>query len=329
MDESDDLFSDESSFYGTCSPHIRHYHNAIYPFTDTEYSLNIATGSDAEIAELEEQVTTFDLSTYWTDIHPHLLSTIQYKLRSASALNPRRTDTKNQQGPRLNSRQTTESVPEFLSRLAPSTTRSSAVGPWIYVYNPDEGRGVRDEDLASFTARGTELLYGFENEKTRLEAEHAKSRSKSKSTVWLARKINPLRRALEEDVFALAREKNVVTGKWMLFPSAGDVDRVWEAVANATVQGELVAAKVATYDSDEDRENKKPRLLAVYTRDYEDRGDIKLVLQRLIELGVVRKDERPIYYKCDALTHLGIKSDNPYGLKASLFSSRDVFMGKI
>lgn len=228
-----------------------------------------------------------------------------------------------------NTRQLTESVPAFLSRLPPSTSKTSVVGPWIYVHNPH--RAIRNENVPTLTAAGMEILWEFEDKKAHLEAEHAKS--KSKSAVGLARKVNPLRRTLEKDIFALARRTGVVTGKWMLFPSAGDVDEFWAAVAGATVRGDLgISAKVATYDDTAGgrwSNNSKPRLLAIYTRDYEDRDDVRRVLEKLVDLGVVRKEGMPVYYKFDALTYLGVMADNPYGLKASLFSSRDVFMGKI
>ena len=69
--------------------------------------------------------------------------------------------------------------------------------------------------------------------------------------------------------------------------------------------------------------------MMVYTRDYEDIEDVRGVLQKLVELGLVRNEQKPIYYKADAYTYLEILGDNPYGLKASLFSSRDVLAGKV
>ena len=141
----------------------------------------------------------------------------------------------------------------------------------------------------------------------------------------MTRKLNPLRRALEEDIFKLARENGIVSGKWMLFPTADQVDKYWAKVAEATGHGELgFGAKVAT-----DAGNGRARGMMVYTRDYEDIEDVRRVLQKLVELGLVRDEQKPIYYKADAYTYLEILGDNPYGLKASLFSSRDVLAGKV
>lgn len=184
-----------------------------------------------------------------------------------------------------------------------------------------------ENGLPTLVGEGTKLLYEFEDKQADLEAAHAKSNSRS--TAGLTRKLNPLRRTLEKEIFALARRTGVVSGKWMLFPSVREVDRAWASVSGATVRGELgIVAKVATHDVVADRENKKPRLICVYTRDYEDREDVRRVLMGLMELGLVRRDDKPIYYKCDAFTHLQLNAGNPYGLKTSLFSSRDVLNGK-
>ena len=47
------------------------------------------------------------------------------------------------------------------------------------------------------------------------------------------------------------------------------------------------------------------------------------------DLGLVKDGLKPIYYKAEAYSLLGIGSDNPYGLKASLYSSKDVLAGKV
>lgn len=148
----------------------------------------------------------------------------------------------------------------------------------------------------------------------------------------MTRKINALREQLKADLFAVARNAGVTTGKWMLFPTEDRVDEFWAAIAEATVKGELgVEAKVATKDEEGEKAGggTSVRLIAVYTQDFEDKDDIRRVLLKLVDLGLVKEDQRPIYYKCDAYTYLEIKSRNSYGLNASMYSSRDVLTGKI
>ena len=178
-------------------------------------------------------------------------------------------------------------------------------------------------DIPGFTRKGTELLEAYEEESSRLRAAHEKSGAKT--TASLTRKLNPLRRTLEQNIFELAKETGVTSGKWMLFPSVNDVDSIWKTAVTAMDEGKLGdAAKVATDDGSGD-----VRLICVYTRDFSDKEDVKRVLKTLVETGLVDEESRPIYYKCDAYTYLDIKSKNEYGLKASLFSSRDVLSGKV
>ncbi|GAD99429.1 hypothetical protein AOR_1_2402174 [Paecilomyces variotii No. 5] len=323
-----DALSDESSFYG----------------------------DSYEKERLEELVSDFDVVHYWEKIHPRSLATIQSRAQKAdarAAANAKvkakaaseQAESDSSPAPKIEpdasepsqvirtnprtTRQASESVEEFLSRLPPSMTKAAApVGPWIYIYNHREN--LHSGSVSTLVARGTELLRNYENEKSALEVEHHKtttSKTKSSSTAKprsnaaLGRKLVPLRRNLETSLFALARETGVVSGKWMLFPTAEHVDEVWAAVVEATANDELgVAAKVATDD-----ESGGGRLVAIYTRDYEDKKDVKRVLEKLVELGLVDRGAaaRPIYYKCDAYTYLDIKSTNTYGLKASLYSSRD------
>lgn len=170
--------------------------------------------------------------------------------------------------------------------------------------------------------RGREILEKLEATRAGIEASMA---GKAKSAI--GRKLTPLRKQAEADLYAAAREKGCTSGKWMLFPMADDVNRFWSLVATATAAGELGhAAKVAT---DDGSGNVTSRLICIYTEDFSEKEDVRRVLERLVEMGLVKRkgpmgEERGIYYKADAFTHLGIDSKNGWGLKASLFSSVDV-----
>lgn len=173
---------------------------------------------------------------------------------------------------------------------------------------------------------------------------------KAKATI--TRKVTPLRLKLEKDLLAAATECGCTSGKWMLFPTVQDVDYVWSRVAKGTAEGELgIAAKVAAADDEGEIEGGKRRLICVYTKDFGDADDVKRVLLGLKGMGFLRGEDggegRGIYYKCgewyspvlggvdgvcgrvltyvaDAFTHLGINSGNEWGIKASLFSSKDI-----
>lgn len=111
----------------------------------------------------------------------------------------------------------------------------------------------------------------------------------------------------------------------MLFPSPSRVNHYWSLIAAGTANGELGhAAKVATDDG-----SGGARLICVYTEDSGDRGDVRRVLERLVEMGLVGRNGAmgegwAVYYKADAFTYLDVMSGNVWGLKPSLYSSREV-----
>ncbi|RAK91890.1 DUF1917-domain-containing protein [Aspergillus costaricaensis CBS 115574] len=224
-----------------------------------------------------------------------------------------------------------EPISSFLARLRPSSTLStSPTGSWIYIssysyQNPQA-------DIKKLVEDGTAELRAHENKISQVCAEHAKKPKKTQTPAALTRELTKHRVDLERSLFALSRETGVVSGKWMLFISPAKVDEVWGVVAEATAKGELgFGAKVATAAAaaadvaaaSGDGGSKKTRLICIYTKDYEDRADVERVLRKMAELELVDLDGRPIYYKCDAYTHLDIKGGNVWGLRASMYSSRD------
>lgn len=111
----------------------------------------------------------------------------------------------------------------------------------------------------------------------------------------------------------------------MLFIKPAFVNDVWAAVARATVKNELgIATKVAPR---EERGSSKDRLVCIYTYDFADRDDIARVLLRLRQLDLVRTGpgSKQIYYKADAYTYLGIAGGNLWNIKASIYSSNEIF----
>ena len=219
-------------------------------------------------------------------------------------------------------RQLSETVATFLSRCPPLTTHILNHGPWIYIANPRTKFRASSEDRAAFKARGQELLEDFKAVKTRTEASMA---GKAKATI--SKKLAPSRKKLETDILAAAKEKGCTSGKWMLFPMPDDVNSWWSLVAHGTAAGELGhAAKVATDDGSGDRQ---ARLICIYTENFEDKADVKRVLERLVGMGLVKRkgpvgEERGIYYKADAYTYLDIMGGNEWGLRPSMYSSKEI-----
>jgi hypothetical protein len=138
--------------------------------------------------------------------------------------------------------------------------------------------------------------------------------------------MKPYREGAEVQLARLAKTHGVTSGKWLLFPRVEEVDRVWKIVARGTWEGQLgTSAKVAPKDPF--GAEKEERVICIYTRDFADTEGVRAVLEGMRELGLVRdeKDAKPVYYKCDFVTHLDLVSGNEYKIPSSMYNSRDLF----
>ncbi|KAF2195498.1 DUF1917-domain-containing protein [Zopfia rhizophila CBS 207.26] len=216
---------------------------------------------------------------------------------------------------KLDSWQLHESIDNFLERLPPATT-SVALCPWIWVANPHRGgQGKSSRILVDeFTERGVELLQQSQQKRGDIQAQNS---NKPKGVV--AKMLSRESELLKQQITDIAKEKNVIAGKWMLFPRIEDLTRVWRLIAEGTVENRLGStAKVAT-----DQGGSDSRLICVYTKDFSDTEDVRRVLQELDAMGLVGSGQG-IYYKSDAYTYLDIYGKNAaeYGLQASIYSSQ-------
>lgn len=295
------FISDESSFYG--DDDVK---------TDLESVVN-----SKEPAE----------SRYWS-YQARLPSTVSFRLRAtASTVATPSTNTTpiaitKDYNPYLNresSYQFNETAEEFTKRLPPSRTTFEDAGPWLWAPNPHASHDKHTQKIDELIVSGQKLLGSYRSLKAKTEQDLA---GKAKQTI--TKRLNPARVKLETDLRELAQKSHLISGKWMLFPSEDDVDRTWGVVVKAVVADELgTVAKVATKDGAERSE--RGRLICVYTRDFGEDKDVRRVVRRLRDIGLVRDDGAgDVWYKCDYYTYLGIGSGNEYGLRASLYGSREM-----
>ncbi|KAB8346308.1 hypothetical protein FH972_023352 [Carpinus fangiana] len=201
--------------------------------------------------------------------------------------------------------QLNETIDIFLKRLPPSTALN--IGPWIWMPNPRSPPKAQEPDNDAFIDAGDRLLANF----------LAENGGKAPTGRGVKAKVQKL----ESELKQTAKRYNVASGKWMLFPSEGQVDRVWKTVCDAMLRSNLGnMAKVATKD-----ETKDGRLVCIYTYDFENEADVKRVCTQLKLLGLI--PDKGIYYKADAWTLLDLGSKNDYGIKASIYGSRDMLKG--
>lgn len=219
-----------------------------------------------------------------------------------------------------------ETILEFLRRLPVSEPSSAAVGPWLWVRSSKQKWEWKQSDvkmnLDAFMEAATLLLQDLENQRAKIEDQNP-----GKAPATITRKVTPYREQVEDDLLTLAKKTGVTAGKWMFFPQPEDLPRVWRLVAEATAEGKLgPCTKVGTYEP----ENvKKGTLICVYTYDFNDQADVKRVLLELEELGLIARDARPAYYKCDAYTYMALNGGNVYNIKPSLYSSKEIFQDEV
>lgn len=215
-----------------------------------------------------------------------------------------------------------ESINDFLKRLPVADPDTARVGPWLWVSCPKIARNHQDRrkqtDVDAFIDLGEGLKDAFIKRRSRTEAENP-----GKAPATITRKMRPYRDQLEQDLLSAAVKTGTTCGKWMLFPNSSDLPRYWRVVAEATSEGRLgPVCKVATPDP---YDGKDETLICVYTYDFTDMDDVRRVLNELLELNLCRRDGKPIFYKCDAYTYMNITSNNDYRLRASLYSSAELF----
>lgn len=283
-------------------------------------------GSEDLIQELEEDSSTTDAAAYWA-AHGRYPAVQSHAARQKLAIARQKEAQKPKHNPfegqTHKARQLSETPLEFSKRLPPSTTIVPDAESWLWVADPAARHKFLDKDHAGLLSEGEALLQGFLAFKQKTE-ERAQA-SGTMSTLW--KQLRPRETRLAEEIKQVAVKHGVVTGKWMLFPTIESVNESWRHVCEGVVNGKLgpiAKVQAATKDKEKDSKTGAQRLVCIYTRDFADEQDVRRVLDGLCDLGLVRKsDDRPIYYKLDAYTHLGIEGKNEYGLRNSAFSSND------
>ncbi|KAF1984465.1 DUF1917-domain-containing protein [Aulographum hederae CBS 113979] len=280
-------------------------------------------GDDEERHHLNARSEAFRPQKYWTS-HAKQINSIAYNERAqhVTVVDVPHVELHNIYEGQEAARQLHEPIHAFLKRLPPLDSRH--IGPWIWIANPypsqDKGKGKYNQQ--AFMIAAEQGLADYMSKKRSLEEGNPEILPGT-----LTRKLRPARDQMKDEILRLAVENGVTSGKWMLFPKMDDIHRVWRLVCEGVAENRLgTGAKFATGSDRPDRGRGPPvRLICVYTKDFSDRNDVRRVVEELAEMALVPRDaSRGIYYKCDAYTHLGIESDNPYHLPASIYSSKDI-----
>ena len=187
-----------------------------------------------------------------------------------------------------------ESAADFVKRLPPSTTRIQDIGEgFLWAVNPYLEPPQERRDVAGFKDAGEELLAEFKTQRLKLEADAKEN--KSRDTAALNKAVDELRAQTEKKILKSAREHNVKHGKWLLFELPEDLDPLWRTVVEETIEGMLGPASKVAVAVDEG--TRVSRLICVYTADFDDKKDVRRVLDRLLYKETFKR-RRGIWYKC-------------------------------
>ena len=92
------------------------------------------------------------------------------------------------------------------------------------------------------------------------------------------------------------------SGKWLIFVTLNDIDRMWAKVKKATEDGKLGScAKVATVKSNRHARGSNTKVICVYTYDWTDERDVKRIREELRKIGITNR----VPYKADKNTLSG------------------------
>ena len=278
---------------------IRAFMVCIRILRDLRYANDFTlVGGDDLCTALTQRAYSFDPASYWSTHHLRLYTIAAKTLaKGEDQVKPdKSTKLFNPYDGQVSCRQLLETVSDFLSRLTPSSSLSTDIGDhWIRIANPYSPERPTSEDWKGYTEAVNEYLKTYKQARAQIEAAMP---GKAKGTI--TRKVSHLRKQLEVDILKTAQKKGCTKGKWLLFVGIADVDYAWGRVANGTAENELgMAAKVAANGGEDS--DRKGRLICVYTKDFDNKEDVRRVLKKMKELGLLRggdAGERVIYYKC-------------------------------
>ena len=131
-----------------------------------------------------------------------------------------------------------------------------------------------------------------------------KGLSASFQTLALSGTVTP------ETLDQISKAHNVITGKWMIFEESEKIDMLWgKLVYHLCVERQKGSAKVSTWKKGE------RHVICVYADDYTDLEEVNGLRMALKAIGV----KRPIGFKPDAYTHLGIYKENAWNIRPSRY----------
>ncbi|XP_056156584.1 UPF0696 protein C11orf68 homolog isoform X2 [Lampris incognitus] len=118
-----------------------------------------------------------------------------------------------------------------------------------------------------------------------------------------------------ENVKELALNHGVLSGKWLMILDSGfKLDRAWECVARATLDGKISLVKVSPQDLKTDGK----QVICAYNQNFTDETEV-VGLDTVIRATGVKC---PLSYKPDVYSYLGIYRNNRWSLCPTIYESK-------
>ncbi|XP_068164035.1 UPF0696 protein C11orf68 homolog [Antennarius striatus] len=118
-----------------------------------------------------------------------------------------------------------------------------------------------------------------------------------------------------QTVKELALNHGVLAGKWLMHLESGfKLDRAWECVAKAAVDGKISLVKVSTHDPT----GEGKQVICAHNHNFTDESDV-IRLDSVIRASGVKC---PLSYKPDVYTYLGIYRNNRWKLCPTIYESK-------
>ena len=211
--------------------------------------------------------------------------------------------------------ETARAVDALLADLPASSLRCEDVG-WVVLERRDakddwrrKGVRIRDDDDES-------------DDESASSDDPIDAAVEAWEKVLSSRTIKLSTSTLKREIDGIARRHGVLIGKWCAFPSdEREADALWTAVARglATETSALAAAGCSAAKVSSRSPDRDGQVVCVYTRDYQNEGEVFAVRDALRGACGWPADRRMVY-KPDIYTHLGIYAGNEFNLRPSIYA---------
>ncbi|KAM0746795.1 hypothetical protein T439DRAFT_329493 [Meredithblackwellia eburnea MCA 4105] len=225
----------------------------------------------------------------------------------------------------------------YLENAKPSLNKDNVeFGQWYWAYSEAKSEDAKEEkaeqDKDKLLEEGKKLEDILLKECERIKAEEPVRENKKSGKRSQKQWREDAYKTFNEGVKDLAKECNILSGKWLFFPGPESVDATWSKVVHSltSADGALhkhakcnvakVAANTHNPEAGGGSADHPIYCICVYVDDSWDKKAVGEVFEILVKELKLHSQS----YKCDANTILGIDSKHKSGIPSSLWKATDI-----